>query len=224
VVIGLSVGILLTALFVKKQQKRGDGPLHLAASPLVSPHFSSFDPPTTPGHTSNYTPAPTSPFAVLHNSTGSSNQSSFGQPVSQLGRLSPYAAQPFTTGEHGRLIPEPASFHRPLASGSAYAGGPAALQNQAYVVHNDRQAPPVTIYHEDGAQIVELPPRYAEGASTSRMEGAYDTLSDVRSFSDTGSEGGRTVSTDAATLLQEHRRLNVIKKSANGKYLDGANR
>lgn len=224
-VVGLFVGILLTALFFKKKYRKGDGHVHLAASPLVSPQLSSFDPPTTAGLTSNYTSAPSSPFGVLHNSMGSSNQSSFGQPVSQLGRSSPYAAEPFTTGEHGRLIPEPASFHRPLARGTAYAGGPAAPQNQVYFAHNDSLAPPVTIYHEDGAQIVELPPSYALGASASRREGAYDALSDVRSFSDgSGSDGGRTATTDTATLFQEHRRPNMIKKPAKGIHSDGANR
>ena len=192
--------------------------MYLAASPPVSPHFSSFNPPTTPGRTSNYTPVPSSPFGVLHNSMGSSNQSSFGQPVSQLGRSSSYAAtEPFSTGEHGRLIPEPASFLRPLSSGSAYAGGPAAQQN--HVAHNNSQAPPVATYHQDGAQIVEPPPRYAAGAPTSRREGAHDALSDVHSFSD-GSDGGRTATTDTATL-QKHRSPSMIKKPANGMYSGG---
>jgi hypothetical protein len=155
---------------------------------------------------------------------GSSNQSSFGQPISQLGRPASYAAEPFTTGEHGRLMPEPASFHRPLSAGSAYAGGLTVPQNQVYVVHNDSQAAPATIYHEDGAQIVELLPRYAAGASTSRRDGAHDTVSDVRSFSDSGSDGGRTATTDAATLLQGHRRPNMIQKPANGIYSGGPSR
>ena len=263
--VGLFVGIVLTALIVKKQHKKGDGPVYLAASPPVSPHFSSFNPPTTPGRTSNYTPVPSSPFGVLHNSMGSSNQSSFGQPVSQLGRSPSYAAtetfttgehgglilepasflrllsngsayaggpasqlgrssyaatETFTTGEHGRLNPEPASFLRPLSNGSAYAGGPAVQQNQVYVPHNNSQAPPVAIYRHDGAQIVEPPPRYAAGAPTSRREGAHDALSDVHSFSD-GSDGGRTATTDTATLLQEHRSPSMIKKPANGMYSGG---
>lgn len=222
--LGLFVGILLTALIVKKKYKKGDNPVYLAASPPASPPFSSFGPATTPGLTSNYTPVPSSPFGVLHNSMGSSNQSSFGQSVSQLGRSSPYAADPFTTGEHGRLNPEPASFRRPLSSSGAYAGGPAAPQNQVYVVHNDSQSPPVTIYHEDGAQIVELPPRYAAGASTSRGDGA-DALSDVRSFNDGGSDGGRTATTDATTLLQEQSRAYYMtKRPANGIYSGGPNR
>lgn len=36
--VGLFVGIL-TALFVKKQYKKGDSPMYLAASTPVSPHF-----------------------------------------------------------------------------------------------------------------------------------------------------------------------------------------
>jgi len=220
-VVGLFVGTLLTALVVKKKYKKDDDRVILTASPLTSPHFSSFEPMTTPGRTSQVS---SSPFAVLHNSMGSSNQSSFGQPVSQLGRSSPYAAEPFRTGEHGRLNPEPASYHRPSSSGTAYAGGPAAPQNQVYVVHNDSQAPPVTIYHQDVTQVVELPPSYAAGASTSRREGAYDAHSDIRTFSDTGSDGSRTATTDAKRL-QEHRRPTMIKKPASSSlYSDGANR
>jgi hypothetical protein len=33
-----------------------------------------------------------------------------------------------------------------------------------YVVHHDGGRPPVTVYTADGAEVVELPPRYAEGS------------------------------------------------------------
>ena len=32
--------------------------------------------------------------------------------------------------------------------------------NQVYVIHHDSAAAPVTIYHQSGTEIVELPPRY----------------------------------------------------------------
>lgn len=38
-------------------------------------------------------------------------------------------------------------------------------QDKVYVVHHDGNAAPVTIYHEDGTEIVELPPRYPEGSA-----------------------------------------------------------
>ena len=34
------------------------------------------------------------------------------------------------------------------------------LNNQIYVVHHDGGRAPVTVYHEDGTEVVELPPRY----------------------------------------------------------------
>ncbi|KAF5313561.1 hypothetical protein D9611_010191 [Ephemerocybe angulata] len=37
---------------------------------------------------------------------------------------------------------------------------PNRTENKVYVAHHDGNAAPVTIYHEDGTELVELPPRY----------------------------------------------------------------
>jgi len=52
--------------------------------------------------------------------------------------------------------PPPPPTHNPLQPPQS----PPSRPNQVYVVHHDSQSPPVTIYHQEGTQIVELPPRY----------------------------------------------------------------
>ncbi|KAF8656382.1 hypothetical protein AX16_002568 [Volvariella volvacea WC 439] len=41
-------------------------------------------------------------------------------------------------------------------------------QSQVYVIHHDGGRAPVTVYHSDGTEVVELPPRYADGGSGTR--------------------------------------------------------
>jgi hypothetical protein len=62
------------------------------------------------------------------------------------------------------------------ASGSDPADQSARRQN-VYVVHHDGGRAPVTVYTEEGAEVVELPPRYPEGSTTapSESEGSRDS-------------------------------------------------
>jgi len=43
----------------------------------------------------------------------------------------------------------------------------AARRQNVYVVHHDGGRAPVTVYTEEGAEVVELPPRYPAGSTTS---------------------------------------------------------
>jgi hypothetical protein len=52
------------------------------------------------------------------------------------------------------------------ASGSSDPVDPAGRRTNVYVVHHDGGRAPVTVYTEEGAEVVELPPRY-QGSSTS---------------------------------------------------------
>jgi hypothetical protein len=165
----------------------------MADSTPGSPH-AMLDPLTTMGTTSQYTPIPFG--TVADTSLGSSNPSS-------MARSSGYAVEPFVMpGEDGRRNELPPGPSRVLSAGSTSH----APQNQVYVVHHDSQAPPVTIYHEDGTQVVELPPRYLAGASSPTS---------ARSVSDGRSDGGRTASTsEPPSFLREHRRPTTVKKPA----------
>lgn len=53
--------------------------------------------------------------------------------------------------------------------------------HQVYVVHHDSQVPPVTIYHQEGTQIVELPPRYPPTVLSSLDEQVEGSTSESRS-------------------------------------------
>jgi hypothetical protein len=49
---------------------------------------------------------------------------------------------------------------------------------QVYVVHHDGGRAPVTVYHQDGTEVVELPPRYLEGVASGSSTADRDTNSD----------------------------------------------
>jgi len=60
------------------------------------------------------------------------------------------------------------------ASGSDPAD-PRANRQNVYVVHHDGGRAPVTVYTAEGAEVVELPPRYAAGSTSSPSERESDT-------------------------------------------------
>jgi hypothetical protein len=45
-------------------------------------------------------------------------------------------------------------------------------RTNVYVVHHDGGRAPVTVYTQEGADVVELPPRYPEGSSTTSPPGS----------------------------------------------------
>jgi hypothetical protein len=49
--------------------------------------------------------------------------------------------------------------------------------NHVYVMHHDSGRAPVTVYHEDGTQVVELPPRYPAGFSPPSSSGLLSGVS-----------------------------------------------
>lgn len=90
-------------------------------------------------------------------------------------------------------------------------------ENKIYVVHHDNNAPPVTIYHEDGTEIVELPPRYPEGRSPPRQPLSppgsdrvthHETQSDVTGTSTTVTSEAQGV----PGFLQQQRRPDHARK------------
>ena len=65
------------------------------------------------------------------------------------------------------------------AEASITSGRRGNRQN-VYVVHHDGGRAPVTVYTEGGAEVVELPPRYAAGSTSSPSErGDSDTVHEV---------------------------------------------
>jgi hypothetical protein len=113
-----------------------------------------------------------------------------------------YHVEPFVMpDENGNLVadetsPEPVPFS-------------AAPQQQShvYVLHHDSNIPPVTIFHEGGTEIVELPPRYLRSTPQS------DMLSEGRTRSDSRSDGSRAGNSQPLTI-HEPRQLAHLGKSA----------
>jgi len=87
------------------------------------------------------------------------------------------------------------------------ASSPSATQQQGhvYVLHHDSNIPPVTIFHESGTEIVELPPRYPQNASQSDVRSEGQTRTDNRS------DGSRTDSQLLA--VHEPRQPAPLRKS-----------
>jgi len=189
--LGILVGILATYLLMKRKYKKKlesnhfvDMPSPGITTPLPFDHGSS---------SGQYRPLP----------TASSNPSSM---MHRIGSGStPYQVEPFSmpdeegrrvAGDEGRRISYAPSM--PAQATSTHESVPrGAAQSHVYVLHHDSQQPPVTIFHQDGTQIVELPPRYPP-FSPSQSE----TVSEGRSASDSRSDGARTDGTEALMLHQ----------------------
>ncbi|KAI9460215.1 hypothetical protein BJY52DRAFT_1186096 [Lactarius psammicola] len=80
-------------------------------------------------------------------------------PLLPAGSTSPPSSPPDATSASGSSAPTDPS------SGSA--GGRGGRTN-VYVVHHDGGRAPVTVYTEEGAEVVELPPRYADSGGSSQ--------------------------------------------------------
>ncbi|KAG2023138.1 hypothetical protein CC2G_000826 [Coprinopsis cinerea AmutBmut pab1-1] len=133
---------------------------------------------------------------------------------------SPYHVEPFVipTEDGQRNVPSsphsnaeaPLPIPQSLSTFSSTVGQPAVKPHPGavYVLHHDNNAPPVTIYHEEGQEIVELPPRYP--ANSPPPELVSRNVSDNRRES----EGNRTDGSDLPPMLQQQRRPNHIRKPA----------
>ena len=111
-----------------------------------------------------------------------------------------------------RLTDEPGSppgSSRHLPTRTPTTSTSPSRSHQVYVVHHDSHVPPVTIYHQDGTQIVELPPRYPPTALSSldeQVEGTSASASESKS----DMSGRRDIR--GGLSLHEARQPNSIQK------------
>jgi hypothetical protein len=96
------------------------------------------------------------PFSIPGSSTSDPSV-----PLLPGGGISPPSSPPDATSASGSSAPTDGS-----------AGGRAG--RNVYVVHHDGGRAPVTVYTEEGAEVVELPPRYADNGSSSDGRSAID--------------------------------------------------
>jgi len=156
-VVGALAGMVSAYIFMKGRQRKARD--HFVDITSGSPTAAYFDPPTS-GSSSHYRAVPSTPLA--DSSFGSSNRSSTNTMLNPLTRPpAHYQIEPFVVPfEDGTLMPPV----RKPNSGSIAPAPPteshAGASSQVYVVHHDGGRPPVTVYHQDGTEVVELPPRY----------------------------------------------------------------
>lgn len=119
-----------------------------------------------------------------------------------------YHVEPFVMpDEDGRLVNEVRSIDRPATISPEPAPSTSTPQQQShvYVLHHDSNIPPVTIFHESGTEIVELPPRYLHNTSQN------DLLSEGQTRTETRSDGSRTEASQSLALHQPRQPTQVGK-------------
>jgi len=225
--LGLFIGIVSAYLLLRWRNRRDYARDYANHSTPGSPQVALFDDPHSMT-SSFYRPVPSTPMGgVLDSSMGSSNISSnnmlTGHQNLQHQSSGQYQVEPFIMpGEDGRLpSPHSVSDHGNIRSTSMTPDSVAPTtssvprqQSQIYVVHHDSGRAPVTVYHGDGTQVVELPPSYPDGVGP--RNGYNDARSrSGQSGSDGRSDGGRTETTsDRPAFLQTPKPTQISKPSS----------
>jgi hypothetical protein len=200
-VIGSLIGVAIAFLFIRRHyDKKMQADLaSLHGSPGVTEY-------ATLPRDFQYRSIPTS---------GTSRPSHASEPsIGGLNRLRPgslqYHIEPFVMpDENGRLPDEARSTGNTVTTPTRPVTSPTVpqQQGQVYVLHHDSNVPPVTIFHESGTEIVELPPRYLRNTSQS------DMLSEGQTRTDTRSDGSRSGNGQPLTI-HESRQPGHVGKSA----------
>ncbi len=168
----------------------------LATSPIPRTH-SPFPPPRThspfpPSRAGHGMPYQVEPFhmpdevgQLYHAPPSQSHASASGYTASYTASLT--GVQPPTTVGHHDPLP-PSTPPPPLPSVQSSAESPNARPRQVYVMHHDSGLPPVTIYHQEGTEVVELPPRWSPPTATDEWQSSSDARSASGSVSVSASQ------------------------------------
>jgi len=146
---------------------------------------------------------PSAPMAATTHHTQQYHVEPFRLPTED-GRLSTPGAP-----SGGGVVHPP--IHASPSTGSLPSAQPVQNKGAVYVLHHDSNTAPVTIYHEQGQEIVELPPLYpTEGTSPSNTSPSQGDGRSDGALSDSG----RTASSVPPTFLQQQRRPNHPRKAS----------
>ena len=192
--IGVAVAFLLIRRYYQKKMQADLTSLH--GSPGVTTY-------ATLPRDFQYRSIPTS---GISNPTHAS-ESSGGLNQLRSGSLQ-YHIEPFIMpDENGRLAlaDDIRSTEHAVTTPPEPVSSSAAAPGHVYVLHHDSNVPPVTIYHESGTEIVELPPRYLQNTSQS------DMLSEGQTRTDTRSDGSRTGNSQPLTIHEPRQLANLGK-------------
>lgn len=194
---GLIVGLMAGAVAMcciaqrKRSKRHADNLYDLSGSHPDSPQVTALDHRVSAVSAAPYRAVPVSPSqspGMVNNALSPSTSTRFPTHSTQ------YQVEAFVMpNEDGRLATS-ANTGRPTSSGAESSSGPGRQSGAVYVVHHDSGRSPVSVYHEDGTQVVELPPRYLDGSR--RTEPPSDARSVAGSGSEARSDSSRTDATD----------------------------
>jgi hypothetical protein len=219
VAVGVLAGILTALCCVRARNKKSkkDGSVDLSgeeATPL--------NPRTRLSHSrfnSASGPAPT-PFVDASTGGSSAQYPSMGSNmqyhIEPLRMPTEDGRRNFAAPSHSSLrtsvavthAPEPSFSHHGPPTETHHDPAPPHNPGAVYVLHHDSNTPPVTIYHEQGQQVVELPPMYTQNRQISPPPPASP------SGRTTSHASLRTDSTpsDGPAFLQQPRRPSTLAK------------
>ena len=194
--IGVAIAFLLIRRYYEKKMHADLASLHGSADATAYSNSRDFQ----------YRSIPTSGISHPTHTSGSSGGLNQLRPGSLQYHIEPFVMP----DENGRLDEVRSTGHTATTPEPVSSPSVAAPQQHGhvYVLHHDSNNPPVTIYHESGTEIVELPPRYPRSTSQSDMLSDGQTRADLSSRSD----GSRTGSSQPLAI-HEPRQLAHLGKS-----------
>lgn len=193
--IGVAIAFLLIRRYYEKKMQADLASLH--GSPDATRYSSSRD--------FQYRSIPTSGISHPTHTSGSSGGLNQLRPGSLQYHIEPFVMP----DENGRLDEVRSTGHTATTPEPTSSAAAPQQHGHVYVLHHDSNNPPVTIYHESGTEIVELPPRYPRSTSQSDMLSDGQTRADLSSRSD----GSRTGSSQPLAI-HEPRQLTHLGKFA----------
>lgn len=192
---GLVLGLLVggTSIFwiFRKRMQSTDGKTSYFGLDTTSPSSS---------------PTAVTPFDTSYHSTTPAGRLLDSHSVNASLSATDYQVEPFVLPETTTRRDQRASTNDPNQSRSVY------------VVHHDGGRAPFTVYHEDGTEVVELPPRYIDGgsaaASGSQLRSPSNTVSD-NTLSDTqaSSDGNNNNNSRPVNLFPAREPQSTPKKA-----------
>ncbi|KAF5356104.1 hypothetical protein D9756_004031 [Leucocoprinus leucothites] len=237
--VGLVAGLLGALLFLHLRGRK-----HRSANARLDLHGSSY--PSSPQAQGVYLHAPSisSHYQAIPGSTGvaenslglSTHSANPGNRMGQLITGSQYHVEPFvlpTVAEDVQPLTDSSPTHHPShpslnSPSSAPESGAHSRDSgrQVYVVHHDGGRAPVTVYTQEGTQVVELPPGYPGEAAGSQLgvpqspssRAGQDVRSIVGSTIEIGSGSSDTSRMEAGAsgglpaTLQQIRKPGDVKK------------
>ena len=199
-VIGLLIGVAIAFLLIRRHYEKKADLASLHGSPGVATYANL-------PRDFQYRSIPTSGISHPTYPSGSSGGLNQFRPGSIQYQIEPFVMP----DENGRALSDEvrSTVTTPPEPVSPPSSSAPQQQSHVYVLHHDSNVPPVTIYHESGTEIVELPPRYPRDTSPSDMLSEGQTRTDLSSRSD-GSRSGSS----QPLAIHEPRQLAHLGKSA----------